>query len=350
MDIRQWQPHGLIVDPGLEMPYRDAKQSIDEYGNEKDPKEHCTVHLFEDFFREIFKESGYYINSQVPPASKKGSEKAGDLAIKYLTADYQHQIFCFAEAKRAKNHTHAKIRGLEEQARGYCRDFLEAYPDVDVVYACTLVGASIRCWSVSRDKQLTPFWDGPEGTFERYMDVGEDRYAEHIMAAFNHMKSIPIGGNAGIPLGMNYGDIGRHGATVSAPTYTAPYTARTPMVNPAVTSTGASGSYAMNVDEPGGQGVVGEPGGQGAGAELLEEDYVEVKVRTLGLTIADTVYRFTGKNGKLEKLGSEFQTCSFVDSDGNERSYWVYEGRTSGTKFWTWTLDPKLLKTSKKHR
>ncbi len=180
------------------------------------------------------------------------------------------------------------------------------------------------------------------------------------MASFNHMISMHIGGNARIPLSMKYGDIGRHGAAVSAPTYTAPYTApytaRNPVVNPAVTSTGASGSYAMDVDEPGGQGVgepggqgVGEPGGQGAGGELLEKDYVEVKVRTLGFTIADTAYRFTGKNGKLEKLGSESQACSFVDSDGNQRPYWVYEGRTSGTKFWTWTLDPKLLKTSKKH-
>jgi len=80
-----WKPHGLIQKPGLEEPYQDAKLSIDELGNERDPKEHYTVHLFEDLFnKQIFTGDLFYVNSQQPLSRKKGSDKAADIVIKYL--------------------------------------------------------------------------------------------------------------------------------------------------------------------------------------------------------------------------------------------------------------------------
>ncbi len=61
-----WIAHGIIVDKRLEMPYRDAKLSVDSNGNEIDPKEHATVHLFENLFnRVLFTGDDYFVNSQV---------------------------------------------------------------------------------------------------------------------------------------------------------------------------------------------------------------------------------------------------------------------------------------------
>ncbi len=174
--------------------------------------------MFEDLFQhQIFSQPGYYINSQVPLAREKDNEKACDMAIKFLPADYRHRIFCFAEVKCAETHTYSKIRHLEEQAFGYCLDFLRANPDIGRTYACTLVGASIRCWSLAPgDNELKSFWMGPKGSLVAYMDVGDDRYAAPLTSAFGDMKLMLIDGGAGMPLGMSYEDIDRYGTVVSS--------------------------------------------------------------------------------------------------------------------------------------
>ena len=149
----------------------------------------------------------------MPPSSKEGCEKACDLAIKYLTHSNKHQIFCFAEAKRAKNHTYSKIRDLEVQAGEYCLEFLEANPEVARVFACTLVGASIRCWDMERGAtRLRPFWGKPaEHDFTCYIDVGDDHLAHAVETAFSHMKAVPVGND--MPFYLDYDSIGRRNPT-----------------------------------------------------------------------------------------------------------------------------------------
>jgi len=186
-------PHGLIQKRGLEEPYQRAKQSINSKGEEIDPKEHFTVHLFEDLFnKQIFPGDDFFINSQQPPSEKYGPHKAYDIVIKYLGQDYSHCILCFAEAERARNKTYAKIRDLETQATEYCREFLDANPTVAFVYACTLVGQCMRCWQMGRNNsEMIGFWDGQRrADFLYYQDVGLDENKDELERAFVLMKSV----------------------------------------------------------------------------------------------------------------------------------------------------------------
>lgn len=174
-----------------------------------DPKEHFTTHLFEDIFNKVlFHEANFFVNSQQPPVSKKGSEKACDIAINYVTDTFDRQIFCFVEAKRASNIIHSKIQSLEEQALTYCLEFLAANPDATMVFACTLVGASIRCWSVQADApELKGFWDGGDvGSFDFYKDVGDEAHRGLLERIFNFMKTMPVGT---MPLGLPSSSIGQ---------------------------------------------------------------------------------------------------------------------------------------------
>lgn len=191
MDTRSWRPHGLIQQQTLEAAYQNAKISVDSQGNVISPKEHFTVSLFEDLFNKvIFPEDAFSINSQVPPATKHGSEKACDIAIRCCMSGYSRRIFCFAGAKRASSHTKAAIRDLEEQARGYCADFLGANPKVNKIFACTLVGTSVRCWEFrNADSHLRPLWgDKKPSNFSDYLDVGEDAGIPRLEKAFGAMK------------------------------------------------------------------------------------------------------------------------------------------------------------------
>ena len=75
-----------------------------------------------------------------------------------------------------KNTTKSKIRDLENQAQGYCKEFIESHEYVSFVYANTFTGGSVRFWSFTRgDKKLRGFWNGDEKDhFEHYRDVGSD--------------------------------------------------------------------------------------------------------------------------------------------------------------------------------
>jgi hypothetical protein len=191
----QWVPHGLIQDPDLEEPYQNAKKSVDATGNSKDPKEYYAVHLFEDLFSYlIFPRPDFKVNSQQPPSEKKGKDKVCDLAIKYVDNSRMWHILCFAEAKRAKNTSGSKIRALEEQAEGYCEEFIDAHSEMTMVYSCTLVGASLRAWTwIKGDSKLRGFWAGDEKNhFEYYRDVGLEEHRLELESAFDQMKSMPV--------------------------------------------------------------------------------------------------------------------------------------------------------------
>ncbi|CAG9996949.1 unnamed protein product [Clonostachys byssicola] len=162
-----WQPHGLVLEWGMESLYRTAQVTLDPDGNLVAPKAHLT-----------------------PPES--GSQKACDLVIQHLTAQGAWQVACFAKTKSADNTADTLVRALESQALGYCTDFLSANPPVDVTYACTMFGASICCWMHKRgDDSMVGYWNGQlQGSFDYYLDIGLDENRGRILAAFNSMKAI----------------------------------------------------------------------------------------------------------------------------------------------------------------
>lgn len=192
-------PHGLIRNRDLEQGYQSAKFSVDANGDSSDPEGYPTIHLFEDLFKfELFpRAEGFKSNSLVPSSDKSGQDNACDIATRYVDSKHTWHIFCFSEAKRVKNTSWSKIRDIEAQAEGYCQEYLESHPDVNIVYANTLVGASIRCWSYSKgDSELRGFWNGDDkGRFEHYRDVGEDENLAQLDHAIARMKSVSIEGH-----------------------------------------------------------------------------------------------------------------------------------------------------------
>ncbi len=131
----------------------------------------------------------------MPPSEKAGPDKACDIGTHYVDDNYAWHMFCFSEGKRARNTSQSKIRTLENQAQGYCEEYINSHPEVNLVYANTLVGASIRCWKYQRgDSKLRGFWDGDtKDHFEHYKDVGEEVHRPQLENTFADMKSMPPG-------------------------------------------------------------------------------------------------------------------------------------------------------------
>ncbi|KAH7324883.1 hypothetical protein B0I35DRAFT_425135 [Stachybotrys elegans] len=183
-----WQPHGLITLPGMEALYLSAKTAT------SDPRENAATLLFQYLFQKrLFSEREFSCHSQVFPDDTE--IEPCNLGIKYWTYDNTWQTLCFVEARGANHQTGTQVTALEEQVTGYCRRFLHANPDARRVFACTIVGASIRCWSFTRgDDLLEGFWGlDHEREHEReplahYLDVGIESNKQTLVDAFNFVK------------------------------------------------------------------------------------------------------------------------------------------------------------------
>ncbi|CAH0053965.1 unnamed protein product [Clonostachys solani] len=193
IDASTWKPHGLINYPGLETKYLMAKQSVNDRGNLLvDRTAYKAVNLFEFLFNKfVFSDLKFSVSSQTP--SNVQSRKACDIVIEAETPDRAWQTLCFAGAKRAANQTESLVKAVEDQALGYCKDFLTANSDINKVFACTIIGASIRCWTYSQgDEDLVGFWDGQSrDSYRYYLDIGDDANVARLNHAFNFMKSNP---------------------------------------------------------------------------------------------------------------------------------------------------------------
>ena len=344
-----WKPHGLIQKPGLEEPYQNARLSIDIYGNEIDPKEHFTVHLFEDLFnKEIFTGDMFFVNSQQPPSRKRGRDKACDIAIKYLDQNYHHQILCFAEAKRARNMIYSKIRDLEKQAQGYCQDFLEANQKEEFVYACTLVGASIRCWIMRQgDPNLVGFWDGQQrDDFQYYRDVGLDEHKVELVRAFDLMKSVSP---SALRLGQDSSMIGSRlgalsisqsaypsGSTQSLSIgYNDPGPSTAPIVySPAVQDTFQDPPQRIS------SSAITPASSLPSTAALNSSDCVYVEPMSTSERDGYTYYRCAQPLGKDIEVRRDRWYESVIDYQGVDIGCWAYTGN-SGKIYYAWNLDVK---------
>jgi hypothetical protein len=335
-----WVPHGLIKNQDLEECYQNAKFSVDAKGNSYDPKEYHTVHLFEDLFNfQLFPYAeGFKSNSQVPPSDKAGQDKASDIATKYVDDRYKWHMFCFSEAKRAKNTSQSKIRAVETQAQGYCKEFLESHPEVNMVYANTLVGASIRCWSYKQgDSKLRGFWNGDEKDhFEHYRDVGEDENVAQLEDAIANMKSIPTGV---LRRGQDHSQIGASSSNYYS-------SAALPLRSNAPDQLYGGQESAPSIPPDSDQQAMERSAGPSdtplvsdfqSTSALQNENYVEVTLVKPGQDIANNTYQFQTHIGTVQKLGSEF--TELTDPEGFQCM--GYYGSKSKIWYWTRSLDPE---------
>lgn len=182
-----FRSHSLITSYELEFDYQAARVNIDPNGRFLNPDEEGTVTLFETLFqRVLFPKDRFMVNSQKRAAPH--SQRKCDIVIRSLDHNRRPLIFCFAEANRETRTGAFDLRTLEDQATRYCEEYC-AHTKEGIVYACTILGTSIRCWSYKPGEELIPFWTG-DGA-RAYLDIGKDENVAEIMRALNDMKSIP---------------------------------------------------------------------------------------------------------------------------------------------------------------
>jgi hypothetical protein len=187
----KFHAHGLITSPALEIQYLVAH--IANYKKAKhDPREYETVELLENIFNKVvFNRDDIFVNSQQPPGMH--SKKACDIVIKYIEkGTFLAKILCFVECKRSKKKSHYSLKVVEEQALGYCKEYLKA-TGASFVYAATALGAHIRLWKYSEGEAgLTPFWGSrTPGAWKYYKDVGVNKDGAELLQCFLQMHTFP---------------------------------------------------------------------------------------------------------------------------------------------------------------
>jgi hypothetical protein len=197
-----FRPHGLIIAPIMKVQYLSAKKSVDEHGNLLvDPKEYKAVKLFYFLLNKVlFPGFNYAVSPGQPPGLQ--SLNKCDIIVEPLTQHKALQVLCFAEANGANKQSISLVEAVEEQAFGYSKEFVAANDNVDIVFACTIIGASIRCWTYFEgNEKLCGFWDGDQShSYACYLDIGEDANRARIENAFEMMKD-----------GKSFNDIGAQG-------------------------------------------------------------------------------------------------------------------------------------------
>lgn len=172
----------------MESLYLAAQVNTDTNGDPLDPKEHLSANLFECLFhRHIFTGNLLCFSGQKFDAEQP---KPCDLVAQSLSTEGVWQVVCFAEVTRSDNKPGTLVEALESQVLDHCKNYLQEEHLAERVYACTVVGTSVRCWMYERGTEsLVGFWSGQQtGQFACYLDVGLEENKETIMLAFDSMK------------------------------------------------------------------------------------------------------------------------------------------------------------------
>lgn len=184
-----WEPHGLITAPIMEALYLSAKCGVDDEGNlVVEPSEYKPEKFFAYLFNKVyFSSMDFSVSSERPCHSF--SQTSCDLLVENVEG-HTPPLFCFAGLDSQTDNLAA---AAEEQATIYCRDYLATIAEVDEVFACTLIGASLRFWRYSQSEaKLKGFWDVFEyGEFGCYLDVGEEDNRERLERAFAVITNWP---------------------------------------------------------------------------------------------------------------------------------------------------------------
>lgn len=190
MDLTCWKPHGLILRSEGEWPYRAAKGAADTDENSTAPSKQNALDLIAYLSQKILlvHAAVTYVGQHQPE-----SDKAHDAAL--VTYDKEDsmalKVLYFANAKSSDDSEtdDSLAEALEKRALEECHEFLAANADVEQIHACTLIGATIRCWVVKKKADsMAGLWNGEcRGKFGHYLDLGRDEDRAAIESAFSRM-------------------------------------------------------------------------------------------------------------------------------------------------------------------
>jgi hypothetical protein len=186
MDVSTWRPHGFITKIGGEPLYLAAQVTVGSNGEIIDPKNHETIELFAWLFNKVlFRGDEWLFSSQQP--YEISVPKACGRVLEQLTEDRTWKVFCFVEWARP-NQRDRLVQDLEDQVFSSCQDLLKAN-DLTSVFACTLIGASIRCWTVTSEEMVGLWNERNRGSVDYYLDIGLDQNVTQLEMAFSRIKS-----------------------------------------------------------------------------------------------------------------------------------------------------------------
>jgi len=216
MSSSGFRPHGLIRTQ-IEQALYNRAHIANVYTGIADPKEYETsaLMMFILYSHLFTAQENFVVSAEQPP--EQTTKKRCDIVVRYLESGGQRiRVLCFAECKRARTSQKFSLHALEEQARGYCEEYLKSEPDTPWVYAATMAGAHVRLWTVKRHvKGMVPFTGLPtEGDWNEYKDVGDDTAGRELEICFRRMKEWPPEPHA-VQSADTYGTSGNQASTTS---------------------------------------------------------------------------------------------------------------------------------------
>jgi hypothetical protein len=182
---------GLIKHPLGEQLY--TKAHVDN-PDVKAVLENATVPFWEYTLKQMFDQISERVAlSSQQPASPQ-SKKACDLLLSAWNENSEtNSAICFIELKRPTEKTPAKLKILENQVLGYCREYLDYHEEDQYIFAGTGVATHIRLWIVRRgiSMELEPLWGSPKlGEWINYYDTGDEERGKAIEGSFFNMLNI----------------------------------------------------------------------------------------------------------------------------------------------------------------
>lgn len=211
-DLSDWKFHGLILRAEGESFYRAAAAGSESNDAPSTTSRRRTLDLFAYLFQKILFVGLPVIcaGAACPDEEEEAAAVAYDAGVMTFNATGNSpsmRMLCFADGRDTANTSAADdtlAEALEKRALAGCEGFLAVQPDVQRIYACTLVGARIRCWMLARTgedgdedergNQLVGVWAGDcHGRFSHYLDIGADETRAVIEGALSQMLGdLPI--------------------------------------------------------------------------------------------------------------------------------------------------------------
>ncbi|KAL8915077.1 MAG: hypothetical protein Q9172_006961 [Xanthocarpia lactea] len=184
-----FEPHGLITSPFLEVDYR-ATGSF--------PPEVKTLVLLENIFNKVlFKDrNDVTVNSFRSSYYDYDKDKCHFVVHFYDKEDHAREILCFTEDVRdvdVLGKAMSVLGEFEAHVIRYCRKYLRyAIGLPEFVYVCTAFGTCLRVWKQFRhDYEFGGLWGGygPTVDISSYLDVGNDDSSRQIQQALDQITS-----------------------------------------------------------------------------------------------------------------------------------------------------------------
>ncbi|KAL6714752.1 hypothetical protein ACLMJK_008177 [Lecanora helva] len=190
--VINFEPHGLIASPYLELNYR----STSTY-----PREVHTLNLMENLFNKVlFRDRDDVTVNSVSVDSLKTSAYEHTYTnchcvVKYLDSEHhmEAEMLCFTDDIQETRENLA-VQDFENRVIRHCRDYLEkvCLGRREFVYVCTAFGNRLRIWKYFKnDYEFFGMWGGYGLTEDvsSYLDVGDDENSTQIKQALNQITN-----------------------------------------------------------------------------------------------------------------------------------------------------------------